>query len=133
MRMRRLSQRLKRQAQLLKRDAYALYLAVRSPDVPWYTKAIGVIVVGYLLSPLDLIPDFIPVLGLIDDLLIVPAGIALVVRLIPPPVLERCRAQAAQRLAGMRHVSRLAAVVVVVAWISLFALLAWLVVSRLVR
>lgn len=77
-------QKWKQWARLLKRDAHALYLAARDPRVPWYAKAMAIAVARYALSPINLIPDFIPVLGYLDDLIIVPAGIALVVRLIPP-------------------------------------------------
>src|ERR671933_1645183 len=85
---------LRRRARLLKRDTYALYLAARDPRTPWYAKVLAAVVVAYALSPLDLIPDFIPVLGYLDDLLIVPAGIALAVKLVPAPVMAECRAQA---------------------------------------
>jgi uncharacterized membrane protein YkvA (DUF1232 family) len=77
-------ERLKRWAGTLKRDVHALYLASRDPRVPWYAKAIGIAVAAYAASPIDLIPDFIPVIGYLDDLIIVPLGIALVIRLIPP-------------------------------------------------
>src|SRR4029078_6705139 len=75
-----------------KRDAHALYLAARDPRVPWYAKAIAIAVAAYALSPIDLIPDFVPVLGYLDDVIIVPAGIALVIRLIPPPIMAEHRA-----------------------------------------
>lgn len=127
----RSARRIKRRARLLRRDLYALWLAVRSPEVPWYTKALGALILGYLLSPVDLIPDFIPVLGLIDDLIVVPAGIALLIRLIPTAVLDRCREQAAVRLADKRPRPRAAGVVVVLLWAGLFGLFAWLIVSRL--
>ena len=73
----------KQWARTIKRDAHALYLAARDPRVPWYAKALAIAVAAYALSPIDLIPDFVPVLGYVDDLIIVPAGIALVIRLIP--------------------------------------------------
>ena len=72
-------QRLRGWARSIKRDVHALYLAARDPRVPWYTKALAIVVAGYALSPIDLIPDFIPVIGYLDDLLLVPVGIALVV------------------------------------------------------
>src|ERR1700749_1094630 len=81
-------------ASALKRDVHAIYLAARHPRVPWYAKLIAVAVAGYALSPIDLIPDFIPVLGYVDDLIIVPLGIALVVSLIPEQVLAEYRAKA---------------------------------------
>ncbi len=111
--------RLRERASALKRETYALYLALRDPRVPWYAKLIGAIVVGYALSPIDLIPDFIPILGLLDDLVIVPAGIALVRRLVPPEVMAECRERAAVELAGKKLRNRLAAVFVVAVWVAL--------------
>ena len=84
----------KERARGLKQDAVAVSLAVRDPRVPWYAKAVGVCVVAYALSPIDLIPDFIPVIGFLDDLIVVPLGIALALRLIPEPVMSDCRARA---------------------------------------
>ena len=79
-------------ARAVKRDVYALYLAAGDPRVPWYAKAVAVAVAAYALSPIDLIPDFIPVLGYVDDVLIVPAGILLAVKLVPPDVMAELRA-----------------------------------------
>ena len=74
-------------AKSIKRDVYAVYLAARDPRTPWYAKVLGACVAGYALSPIDLVPDFIPVLGYLDDLVIVPIGIIVVIKLIPPEVL----------------------------------------------
>src|SRR3990172_2347424 len=79
-------------------ETYALYLACRHPGVPWYAKVSAACVVGYALSPIDLIPDFIPFLGYLDDLIIVPLGVTLVLRMIPKPVMEECRANAGESL-----------------------------------
>jgi uncharacterized membrane protein YkvA (DUF1232 family) len=84
----------KRRAKGLKSEVYALYLACKDPRTPWYAKAFAAMVLGYALSPIDLIPDFIPVLGYLDDLVIVPAGMALLIRMIPKEVLEECRERA---------------------------------------
>ena len=84
-------------AKTLKRDAHALYLAARDPRVPWYAKGLAIAVAAYALSPIDLIPDFIPIIGYLDDLIIVPLGIALVVRMIPPDVMAEHRALADSR------------------------------------
>jgi uncharacterized membrane protein YkvA (DUF1232 family) len=81
-------------ARRLRTEVHALYLALRDPRVPWYAKALAGIVVAYALSPVDLIPDFIPVLGYVDDLVLIPAGIYLTLRLIPGEVLEDCRQRA---------------------------------------
>src|SRR6201993_1739259 len=91
---------LKTWASALKRDVHAIYLAARDPRVPWYAKLIAVAVAGYALSPIDLIPDFVPVLGYVDDLIIVPLGIWLVVSLIPEEVMTACRARADEAITG---------------------------------
>jgi uncharacterized membrane protein YkvA (DUF1232 family) len=118
---------LQRWARTLKRDTLALYFAARDPRVPWYAKTVAAAVAAYALSPIDLIPDFIPVIGYLDDLILVPLGIALAIRLIPPVVLEEHRASAAARIAN-RPVSRIGALVIIVIWVTLASLAAaWLV------
>ena len=107
--------RLKTRARMLKRDSYAVYLAARDPRTPWYAKVLAAAVVAYALSPFDLIPDFVPVLGYLDDLIIVPAGIAVVLRLVPAEVLADCREQA--RAHADRPVSRLGAVFILAIWL----------------
>jgi uncharacterized membrane protein YkvA (DUF1232 family) len=99
----------------VKRDAHALYLAARDPRVPWYAKALAIAVAAYALSPIDLIPDFVPVLGFIDDLIIVAAGMALVIRLIPPEIMRQHRDIAIA--AKDQPVSRAAGVMIVTMWI----------------
>ena len=84
----------KEKAKQLKTDTYALYLAYKDPRVPWYAKVFIAAIVAYALSPIDLIPDFIPVLGYLDDLIIIPAGISLSLKMIPKEVLEECREKA---------------------------------------
>ena len=116
-------QRLRDRARALEADAYALALTTRDRRVPWYAKLLVGLVVAYALSPIDLIPDFIPVLGVLDDLLIVPAGIALAIRLIPTDVLEEYRATARRNLANGRPGSRLGAALVVSIW---FVVALWL-------
>jgi uncharacterized membrane protein YkvA (DUF1232 family) len=120
---------LRERARALKRETYALYLAVRDPRTPWYAKAVAAAVVAYALSPFDLIPDFIPVLGYLDDLLIVPAGIALALRLVPADVLAECRAQARSR--AQRPASRAGAVVMVAIWLTAVVWLVLVVRGRL--
>ena len=116
--------RIKTWSYVIKRDVHAIYLASRDPRVPWYAKALGIAVAAYALSPIDLIPDFIPVLGYLDDLIIVPLGIALVVRLIPSDVMAEHRAQAAA--AQNRPVSLAGAIAVIAAWLAALCLVGWL-------
>jgi len=111
-------------ARTLKRDVHALYLASRDPRVPWYAKALALIVAGYALSPIDLIPDFIPVLGYMDDVIVVPAGIWLVIKLIPADVMAEHRALA--DATRSRPVSKTAAKVIIAIWIAAAAWLGWL-------
>ena len=117
-------ERWKQWARQLKVETFALYLAYRDPRVPWYAKVWTALVVGYAFSPIDLIPDFIPVLGYLDDLVLVPLGVALALRMIPEAVLQECRLRARERMAGGRPVNRAVAVVIVLTWLLLLALLA---------
>jgi uncharacterized membrane protein YkvA (DUF1232 family) len=109
-------------AHLLKRETFALYLVCRHPRVPWYAKFLALIVVGYALSPIDLIPDFIPVLGYLDDLILVPLGIMLVVRLVPADVVAECRARSEEMVGRVTRAGKIAAGVVVAIWILAAAL-----------
>ncbi len=121
----KLRDRLDARARELKRDLYALYLAYRKPQMPWYLKVLTAAVVGYALSPIDLIPDFIPVLGQLDDLIIVPAGIALILRLMPPGLMDSCRAEAMREMStGKPRAGRIAAVIVVAVWLLVLGLIA---------
>ncbi len=113
--------RLKGWARTIKRDAFALFLAARDPRTPWYAKVMAV--AAYALSPIDLIPDFIPVLGYLDDLVIVPLGIWIVVRLVPSSLMQEFRAEAARMEA--RPVSRAGALAIVLLWIVSAGLLVW--------
>jgi uncharacterized membrane protein YkvA (DUF1232 family) len=115
---------LKAWAKRIARDVAALSLAARDPRVPWYAKAAAAALVAYTLSPIDLIPDFIPLLGHLDDLVIVPLGIVLIVRLIPDALMAEFRAKADDLSRKPR--SRAAAAMIVAVWISLAALIAWL-------
>ena len=117
--------RLKIWTRALRRDAHAIFLAARDPRVPWAARLLAIAVAGYALSPIDLIPDFIPVFGYLDDLIIVPLGIWLVIALIPEEVIREHRAVASA--AAERPVSRTAAIVIVALWISGAALLGWIV------
>jgi uncharacterized membrane protein YkvA (DUF1232 family) len=116
--------RLKRWARAIKTDVVALWIAARDPRTPWHAKAVAGLVAAYALSPIDLIPDFIPVLGYLDDLLIVPAGILLAVWLVPAGLMTEFREEARRREG--RPGSRAGAVVIIAAWILCAALLIWL-------
>ena len=120
-----LSERVRGWARAIKRDVVALWIAARDPRTPLIARLLAGAVAAYALSPIDLIPDFIPVLGYLDDLLIVPLGIMLAVRLIPGELFAEFRAQAAAREG--RPVSRVAAVVIVAVWVgaAIFFLASW--------
>jgi uncharacterized membrane protein YkvA (DUF1232 family) len=113
----------KQWAGAIKRDVVALWLAARDPRVPWYAKALAGAVAAYALSPIDLIPDFVPVLGYLDDLVVVPLGIVLAVKLVPPELMAEFREEAAQR---DKPVSRAGLAFIVVIWVLLAAVLTWL-------
>jgi uncharacterized membrane protein YkvA (DUF1232 family) len=120
----RIFSRLKHWARLARRDLHALYLAARDPRVPWHAKAVAAFVAAYAFSPIDLIPDFVPVLGYLDDLIIVPLGILLAVRLIPPHILAEHRVAAES--AAQRPVSRAAAAAVMSIWFLLAMGAGWI-------
>ena len=110
-------ERLRQWARAVKRDVHALYLAGRDPRVPWYAKLAAAAVVAYALSPIDLIPDFIPILGYLDDVVLVPAGILLAVKLVPPGLMSEFRAKAASA-EGERALGKRGMALVVVLWIA---------------
>jgi len=116
--------RLVRWARAIRRDIVALWLAARDRRVPWYAKAVAGLVAAYALSPIDLIPDFIPVVGYLDDLLLVPLGILLAVRLIPPDLMAEFRAAAQGQC---KPVSRAGALVIVAIWLACTAIAGWIV------
>jgi uncharacterized membrane protein YkvA (DUF1232 family) len=108
--------RLKRRARAWKNEAFAVYLAAKDPRTPWYAKALIFFVVAHTFSPIDLIPDFIPVIGYLDDLIITPGGLWLAVRLIPEEVLAESRAKAAAQSVD-RSVGTIGAAIIVLLWI----------------
>jgi len=137
----RILTRWKQAARNLKIQTYALYLAYRDPRTPWYAKVWAALVVAYAFSPIDLIPDFIPVLGYLDDLVLLPLGMALALKMIPPEVMDEARemalrlsspvpaeglpaalAQAGQAMGAERPVNKVAAVVIILIWLGLTAL-----------
>jgi uncharacterized membrane protein YkvA (DUF1232 family) len=113
---------LKQRVKDLKRETYALYLAARHPGTRWYAKLFASVVAAYAFSPIDLIPDFIPVIGYLDDLILVPLGLVIAIKLIPQEVMAECRSRAQEAMANGKPVSRTAAAVVIGIWVLLAAL-----------
>jgi uncharacterized membrane protein YkvA (DUF1232 family) len=116
--------RLSEWARLIRREAHALYIAARHPRTPWYAKVLAIAIAAYALSPIDLIPDFIPVLGLLDEVVLMPLAIAGVLMPVPDDVMAESRATAAA--ASERPVSRAAAVVIALIWVAAIAASGWL-------
>jgi uncharacterized membrane protein YkvA (DUF1232 family) len=118
----------KARAKILKGEVYALYLCSRHPNTPFYAKLFALIIVSYALSPIDLVPDFIPVIGYLDDLVLIPAGIALLLRMIPKDVLRECRQKAQAAPPAKKIKSWAGAVAIICLWV-----LAIYVVFRFIR
>ena len=112
----------KRRARQLSAQTYALYLAYRHPRTPWYAKMFAALVVGYVFSPIDPIPDFIPGVGLLDEMVVVPIGVLIAAKMIPRQVMEECQERAREVAEGEQPVSRVAAVAVVAVWLLCGAL-----------
>ncbi len=119
----------KRRAQQLKTETYTLYLAYRHPRTPWSAKVFAALVVGYVFSPIDPIPDFIPGVGLLDEMVVVPIGVLIAAKMIPRDVFEECKEKAREVAEGEKPVSRVAAVVVVGVWLLCVALAVFLALS----
>lgn len=115
--------RVKQWAQIVTRDTVSLYLAARDPRTPWYAKFIAAFVVGYALSPIDLIPDFIPIIGYLDDIVLIPIGLWIAMRLIPREVIEDCRSRATELTE--RPTSVTAALIIVFIWMGAAAIIGW--------
>lgn len=113
----------KKKSKELKQEVGALYLAYKRKDVPWYAKVFVLIVVGYAMSPIDLIPDFIPILGYLDDLILIPLGITIALKLIPKEIMEECRIEAEKALKSKKQNSWIAGAVIVSIWIILLLLI----------
>ena len=130
--MRRFIETWKRRAGELKIEVYALYLAYKDPRVPLYARIFAACVAGYAFSPIDLIPDPIPILGYLDDLVLVPLGVTLAIRMIPPEVLIECRGRAREVMREGKPVNRIAAAIIIGIWL-LLAFASVLLVMRLMR
>jgi uncharacterized membrane protein YkvA (DUF1232 family) len=121
------AEKIRTTARRLQTETHALYLAARDPRTPWYAKLLVAAVAAYAFSPIDLIPDFIPLLGYLDDLLLLPLGLALAIKLMPPAVLEDCRKRVQESRGNGKPVSRAAGAVVIGIWLLLGAVcLSWL-------
>jgi uncharacterized membrane protein YkvA (DUF1232 family) len=118
--MKKLSAKIKQWAKALKRQTLALYLAARHPATPWYAKAMAGLVAAYALSPIDLIPDFIPILGYLDDMILLPLGIWLTIRMVPKDIWTECR-EKAETMAEVKGPRWMTAVIIVVWGILLLA------------
>lgn len=116
--------RLRERARQLKAEVLALYLASRDPRTPWYAKAFVVLIAAYALSPIDLIPDFIPVLGFVDEIILLPFAIMLAVKMIPAEVMAECRARAAHMQLTGSWLGRIGAALIVLFWLALVVLAA---------
>ncbi|MBF0329039.1 MAG: DUF1232 domain-containing protein [Nitrospirae bacterium] len=114
---------LRKRAHLLKAETFALYLAMRDPRTPWYAKLVLAVIVAYVLSPIDLIPDFLPVLGYLDDLILVPIGIAVAIKLIPDSVMADCRSKAAKTIQKGKRLGLIAGSIIIVIWLVLAGLM----------
>lgn len=114
--------KLKMHAAALQREAYALTIAAQDPHVPWYAKVVLGLVLAYAFSPIDLIPDFIPIIGFLDDLILVPLGISLALKLIPAQVMIDARLHAADLLQRGKPVNRAGAIIVIIIWLVILAL-----------
>ena len=112
----------KRQARQLSAQTYAIYLAYRDPRTPWYAKVFAALIVGYVFSPIDPIPNFIPGVGLLDEMVVVPISVLIAAKMIPREVIEEAQNKAREMAEGERPVSRVAAVVVVADWLLCVAL-----------
>lgn len=115
--------RLKSRARALKNEAITVYIAARDPRTPWYVKSLIFFVVAHTLSPIDLIPDFIPVLGYLDDLIITPLGLALAIRMIPAEVLEEALEKAKQVKGPERSVGIVGLIIIVIVWVVILILI----------
>lgn len=123
-------ERIKTKARRLKKEVLAVFLAYKRPDVSWYAKLLAIIVVGYALSPIDLIPDFIPVLGYLDDLILIPLGISLVIKLIPDEVMEECRKEAQETFQDGKPKSYIAGFVIILLWLLIITVIIFKIIER---
>ncbi len=125
-------EQLKTRARALKKEVFAVYLAAKDSRTPWYAKGLVLLIVAYTLSPIDLIPDFIPVLGYLDDLVIVPLGVFLAIKMIPPPIMEECRRKAGEYLEEKKPQFKFMGGIIIAIWV-IVVILAGLIIYKAVR
>lgn len=116
-------ERLKDKARTIKRELMALYCAYKHPKVPWFAKAFIALIIGYALSPIDLVPDFIPILGYLDDLILIPIGITIALKMIPREIMEECRRNAAVMDKNSLGKSWIAGGIIIIIWVALIVVL----------
>ncbi len=121
------------QARRLKIECYTLYLAYRDPRTPWYARIFAACVVGYAFSPIDLIPDFVPIIGYLDDLILLPIGITVALKLIPVAVLDECREKARSVIDQGKPINRVAAALIVILWLGLALLVTRFLISMVAQ
>ena len=124
-------ERWKDRVKLLRTETYAIYLAYKDPRVPWYSKVFIALIIGYAFSPIDLIPDFIPVLGYLDDLILVPIGIVIALKMIPDEVMQECKLKASEKFRGEKPTNWVAAIIIISVWLLLAAIFVILVVRSI--
>jgi len=112
--------KLKVWAKQLKRKIYVLYFAYKDKQTPWYAKVFAMCVVAYAFSPIDLIPDFIPILGYLDDLILIPSGVALALKMIPSAVMQECILKAEERIEAGKPKNWLAGGLIIMVWLAVF-------------
>jgi len=114
----------------LKSQVYTLYLAYRDPRVPWFAKAFGAMVLAYALSPIDLIPDFIPVIGYLDDIVLIPLGIMIAMKMIPKEIMEECKRKAVVALTSSEVKTWPATLAIVAIWLTVLGCIVWRIIAR---
>lgn len=122
--MNRFFNNFKAKIKVLKNDIKALYLASKRPDIPLFAKLFTILVVGYALSPIDFIPDFVPILGYLDDLVLIPLGVALAIKMIPPHIIQECRLQAQDVFKDGKPKNWLAGAIIITIWVAIIGLIA---------
>ncbi|MEG6566335.1 YkvA family protein [Thermoanaerobacterium saccharolyticum] len=129
--LKNLFNRLKASAKSLKKEVKTLYLAYKRPDVPWHAKLFSILVIGYALSPIDLIPDFVPIFGYIDDLVLIPLGVSLAIKMIPRKIVEECRVQAEDVFKDGKPKNWVAGAAIISIWIVVICFIIFKVLLRL--